>query len=470
MSANIEVSSTPEFDNICHVITTNDLLQDIESNEYMAILKKLTHTSLMGRAEGNILKWNGDISKLISFEDILKKCKSLNFEYVVVWFEGNVINPDFESTFLDWSKNKTQDWTIMGHILDRKNRCPILHNQIVIFNLNKFDKDFDIEYFDDEYGDFQASDEHMHDDYTPLWLKAKNGSTDRPYKPNHILDEIMWNLLSQGHTVINVPEELREQKHCVYPEEDEHETVKWLLDDNLKNYSLQQVYDLEDEVGYDKSILTDHLLSKDVVYVTNTDNHVKDYELSNIETIVCPASGFNQFMYAFKSIDTIQKMVWTDFSESSIWWTKHILQNFDGKNFEHFWFENKHLLELNMNEHRLIDCNYDKLKDIDKFLDQQDPSSWEKIVNLEHVFLNIDVINEYDKILETVKDYNVFIQTTNIYNYEINYFNNKYLKVYQSFYDLLHKLTQTNKNVYFRGESPNGTRYRDFINLSRTAF
>ena len=470
MSANIEVSTSLEFQNICHVVTTHDLLQGVENNEYMAILKKLTHTNLMARAEGNILKWNGDISELSSFEKIIKTCKSFNFDYIVVWFEGNTMYDDFESTFLNWARYRTQDWTMMGHILDREHRCPTLHNQIVIFNLKRIDEDFDIEYLDEDYSDFVASDKHIHDDYTPLWLKAKPGITDKPYKPKHVIDNIMWNLLSQGHTVVNVPEELREQKHCVYPEEDEQETVEWLLNENLKNYTLEQVYDLEDEVGFDKSILTEHLLAKDVVYVTNTDNVIKDCKLNNIETIICPASGFNQFMYAFKNIDTIEKMIWTDFSESALWWTKHILQNFDGNSFEDFWFKNRQLLELNMNEYRLIECDYDKLKDIDRFLAEQDSSSWDKIVKLEHVFLNIDIINDYDKILQNVKDSNVFIQATNIYSYEVNYFNNKYLKVYQSFYDLLHKLTKTNKNVYFHGESPNGIRYRDFTNLSRTAF
>ena len=56
--------------------------------------------------------------------------------------------------------------------------------------------------------------------------------------------------------------------------------------------------------------------------------------------------------------------------------------------------------------------------------------------------------------LDIVKDENVFLQLTNIYLYEANYIGNKYHRVFESFYTFLNKMVDTNKNVYFIGDTP----------------
>ena len=137
MSGSIEISTSNDH-NICHVITTFDLVKNVKNNEYMRILKKISHTSIINCAEGNILKWTSNVDSTDDIENILKLCKKFNFEYVFFWFEGNTINGDFEDKFLEWAKMRSKDWTMMGHILDRPHRCPTLHNQVVVFNMSKF--------------------------------------------------------------------------------------------------------------------------------------------------------------------------------------------------------------------------------------------------------------------------------------------------------------------------------------------
>ena len=48
------------------------------------------------------------------------------------------------------------------------------------------------------------------------------------------------------------------------------------------------------------------------------------------------------------------------------------------------------------------------------------------IKKLEHVFLQVDIVNEYDQILEHAKDANVFINATNIYLMILNHILNKF--------------------------------------------
>ena len=57
-------------------------------------------------------------------------------------------------------------------------------------------------------------------------------------------------------------------------------------------------------------------------------------------------------MYAVLNIKTIKKMVWTDFSPLAIWWTKYILENWNGKDQKDFWFDSRDNLFKEANDPR----------------------------------------------------------------------------------------------------------------------
>ena len=84
------------------------------------------------------------------------------------------------------------------------------------------------------------------------------------------------------------------------------------------------------------------------------------------------------------------------------------------------------------------------------------------------MFLQVDIVNEYDSKSLHAKDANVFINATNIYSMiPRNYILNKYHKVHNSFYNFLNKLVEQNNNVYFWGDSLSGNRYAKPVNISR---
>ena len=91
---------------------------------------------------------------------------------------------------------------------------------------------------------------------------------------------------------------------------------------------------------------------------------------------------------------------------------------------------------------------------------------YNQLRKIEHVFLNIDIVNQYDQILPHVKDSNVILQLSNIYSYEINYIVNKYYKAQQAFYGLVNGLLEQNKNVYLRGDTPQGV-YYEMTNIGK---
>ena len=135
VSSFIRLTDIPE-NKIVHIVTMQDLHQEVENNDYMRLLKKVTLTSLQNEVEGSILQWPGEIS-CDEIDELLTNLKDMNFEYAVFWFEGNIPKLDFEEEFLSWAKMRTKDWNMMGHLLDKKETMPRLHEQIVAFNLKK---------------------------------------------------------------------------------------------------------------------------------------------------------------------------------------------------------------------------------------------------------------------------------------------------------------------------------------------
>ena len=469
MNFSLELSTSTKHSSIVHVVTTDSLIQGIKNNEYMRILKSVLHNSIVNTQDGAICEWHASMDIDNHFNYIVPYMKKLGFEYMFIWFEGNRLDHGIEDALLEWAKHRTEDWTLMGHILDRDGRCPVFHEQCVVFNLKNIDENANLAHYKEHNGCFVSSEEHVHDDYTPMWVKSAPGKVDKIIEPRSILDRVMWNLLSQGHTIVNVPDTIRDLKKCAYAEEDEKATIKWLLSDKISEMTLPERKTLAKTIDQNKSILAESLMQKDEVYVTNTDDLDTNFK-KNVDTIVCPASGLNGFMYAVLNIKTLNRMVWTDFSPVAMWWTKYILEHWDGRDFGGFWFKHKKNLKERAKDPNSLEVDYEQLNWLTNYFNSLDESIWLKIQNLEHVFLEIDLIKDYQQVLDIVKDENVFLQLTNIYLYEANYVVNKYHRVFESFYTFLNKMVDTNKNVYFIGDTPNGKRYRYTpINLSRVA-
>jgi len=469
MNFSLELSTSDKYSKIVHVVTTDSLIQGVKNNEYMRILKAVLHNSILNTQDGAICEWHSSTDIDNHFNYMVSYMKKLGFEYMFIWFEGNKPDHGIENALLEWAKHRTEDWTLMGHILDRNGRCPVFHEQCVVFNLKNIDENVNLADYKESNGRFVSSEEHVHDDYTPIWVKSAPGKVDKVVEPRSVLDQVMWNLLSQGHTIVNVPDTIRDRKQCVYAEEDEKATIKWLLSDRISEMTLPERKTLLKTIDQNKSILAEPLMQKDEVYVTNTDNLDNNFN-PDVDTIVSPASGLNGFMYAVLNIKTLNRMIWTDFSPTAMWWTKYILENWDGRDFGGFWFKHKKHLKERTNDPHSLEVDYEQLNWLTNYFNSLDESIWSKIQNLEHVFLEIDLINDYQQVLDIVKDENVFLQLTNIYLYDANYIGNKYHRVFESFYTFLNKMVATNKNVYFIGDTPNGKRYRYTpINLSRVA-
>lgn len=452
---------------VAHVITSHDLLPDIDNNNYMSILKSITKNSLLNETTSDIYQWHEEISK----HNIKTLCDLLidkNYTYVFFWFEGNQLIGDIDYDFLEWAKLRTQDWDIMGHILKWQDKRPKLHEQVVVLNLKNL-PDFTKAGPNKNY---IVSKENMHDDYTPVWIRGCEGNNTDTKNYNHVFDEILNNILSHNGRAVNVPDILRDCKQCFYADADQEQTVQWLLDENF--YKLPQEKKEQfifDELDEDKQELGVYLLQEDVVFVSNPDSiptEVFEEPKQKIETLVAPASGVNGLILAMHYSNTLEKVVWFDFSKPAIKWIQHVLQNWNGKNYKNFYVTNKTLLSTWCKDENLIWADDAQLNDIDEYFDSIENSKWQQLKNKKHVFLNADIVSEYSDILEHVQNTNVLLYFTNIYTYSLNFILNKYHVVHSNYSNMISEFTKNNKNVYFRGISPTGRKFKSIVNLSRT--
>ena len=182
------------------------------------------------------------------------------------------------------------------------------------------------------------------------------------------------------------------------------------------------------------------------VYLTDTDGLIEPPKTNlNIETLICPASGINQFILANYNIDTLKKIIWADFSESSMDWIQYILKNWDGKDYGQFVKDNIDFFS----DYFISNLDFD-------YFDNMPQMDWQKFKNLEHVFLRIDIMKDYNKIIDNTSQSNVLVNITNIFTYELNYIEHGANKVRISYIDYLDGLIKNNKNVYVKGKDPFG--------------
>jgi len=242
---------------------------------------------------------------------------SKNIDTVLQFVSSNyrvavIISPGTEFICGDnFFKSIPENFTLIGHILDTGEGYYMLHHQCYVLNLEIFNligKPFvgQQEYFNP----FSAakpirSEENIHDDYTPLWLKPGYELFNYRHKFHG------WNLiktiLEKGLIIESFCEEQRKSKHYLYQEAN---TSDWIY----KRYNY---------------CLTDH------VYKTNTGQDILSILEFPVGDLIIPAAGLNWYntikKYGHKNNCTIK---FYDYNNSSLEWIKNQTKDID-INFEY---------------------------------------------------------------------------------------------------------------------------------------
>lgn len=444
---------------VCHISFDEAMIKYDESTKdsYVSILKNCTNVNINFMESSIIHEIKND-----ELYAILKRLKKLDYKYAVLWAEGSwPKEPEIDETIIK-TFSTYNNWLVAGHILNFKDKDPRFHEQCVIVNLSEIDKIKWVTRDEVLKKNYVVSKENIHDDYTPYWIKPAEGNNGT-VEPNNIFDRLLWISLKEGYTVLNIDFDIRNKKVCVYPEDEQqwtqiHANLKY-WNSLTKKQQRSFVYDLN-ENEKDKRPLFEFLnCSHNMIYITNTED-VPNNVSHGLEVLVCPASGLSQFKYIANNIDTMEQVIWIDFSKPQMDWLQGLIRNWNGINFKQYYENNKP---------DNVSLIYDEDK-VDEFFDSFDSEQkwlevWYKIKELEHSFIIADITQSYKDIISLVKsNKTVLLQVSNIWSYEANYFDSG-INVYYPLIDYIHKVLAKSKKVYFSGDV--GGTYNDIIDIGR---
>lgn len=212
---------------------------------------------------------------------------------------------DAGTIFYDWDKfedalSNYPHQGLIGHIVDPLDSSVYyLHEQCFYLDLANFDES---DFVDSEYSVTGAlrSETNIHDNYTPLWIKAAPGTHTR--LSLKFGEKLIAKQLNSNRSVVNFHQKLRQYKQFIYKAED------------LENYISSQKQNID--------------LAESLFWIFNN-------EQLNIHTtnrqLVTPASGlFWIFNLSNPSITSINLV---DISKPQINFAKHLWDTWDGVNY-----------------------------------------------------------------------------------------------------------------------------------------
>lgn len=404
----------------------------------------------------------------------LQKLAKFGYELAVVWFDGSwPTSTDFEQELLrlhdtEWASRR---WMLAGHIINRPGQYPKWHHQCVVVNLKAWAEAGypNTEEFGGERlkAGFRPSTECIHDDYTPMELfpdKAQTAACSKLKISRSFFDPFIHQALGAGYQVLNLPHSLRYHKCCIYPEDDIEPTLEWLLDDDYMSRSTQQVREFSDALSEDKLKLYGYKTQKvEVLYVTNTESVPDEAPVIGFTKIAVPCSGLHQFWHIVHALDTVEQVLWFDFNPYAVAWTKLVLSEWDGRDFESFFHNNIDRIVgdgVISKQGVIFDSEL-----VQEFVDdmggeQRWMELFARIKKLEHQFCNTDIVKHWDQVAQQIgSGHRVFLQVSNIWQYESNYLNTRPFQAQLAFINLIKTVAENNTELYLTGDTPGGIHY-----------
>jgi hypothetical protein len=462
------------YNRIVHFISNGAMIDNLSEHvEYVNKLRKIAEISMTNASDHCVLV--GDKCNHITLKSNLKSVSEMNFEFAVIWFEGSwPLSGEFEENLLmacdEWSYNT--NWLAAGHIIDKRpdTEMPGFDPQCVVINLKSYQS---LNYptlktrKTSHSPMYESSAEHIHDDYTPMYLEPTDKFSDSKEQGNGFLDALIHMALSNEMYVHNLPHSVRDEKYCCYPEDDIGETKEW-LDLDFTTKSLLEIRKISDKISEDKEELFAYkYMDKIILYITNTESvPKKDTVVYKHNVMTCPASGLHQFMHMINARDTLERVIWTDFSEAALWWVEFLITNWDGKDFIDFYKSHKHHIHdvYHIDDETIL---YDE-ELIHGFIEEVGDSwldDWAHIQSLDHTFMKINMVTEWKRLVDTIgNDNTVFLQVSNIWQYEINYINTTHFQAQTAYINLMNEVMNNNKDLFVTGDTPAGT-YQEYQNM-----
>ena len=338
-------------------------------------------------------------------DEVLNWAADSDLSYVIVANIGNNFSKryNFIQELPEWLE-QNKGFTVVGHVLDKKEKYYELHHQFFMVNVNWWkqagrptvgNEEFNTEWTTNEP---TRSAENWHDEYTPHWISA--GSNSKNYSGRRFGWNIIKTALDHGR-VYSFNEKQRDSKYYLYPE--------------VNNYTHNKFFDVFDA------------LQSYSHFVANTESPPDQITDVEFKGAVCTAGGITPLLTAWSAgLKPGDKLTIIDVSPFSLAVQRAIRES--GCNFRNF-KDDFYATLGKLNPEQLgamfrADRNIDKMQEIinrliaEKQLGDFIDNVWPHL-NVNYVNHNIFNVHGFKWILDRFgQEDNVMIHLTNMLHYQ----------------------------------------------------
>tara|TARA_B100000989_G_scaffold156330_1_gene116667 strand:- start:9242 stop:10456 length:1215 start_codon:yes stop_codon:yes gene_type:complete len=381
------------------IIKNESLLDSIKDYFYENLLHDFEDVD--GTQGAPHMRDDGDDHRLLkcSIENINESIEKVKTKYVVVIQEGIFFFDHIDNNFLKSVIENINDYALIGHVLDRKERYYHLHEQQFILDVEKW-KQIDKPDFNRRSGitvNIERANENFHHDYTPTWIKKSEGTTsyDRLKFGGYVISE----LLKNNFKVRPFNTDERHVKKFVYYSNEE-QVSHMLSYEKINPYSFY----------YPKTTRVKERVFKETAnkYITVANAIESLYKIKNV----------------YKEIKSID---FYDVSITALLFTELFIKNFNG-DYKSFVKEFDNMGARPWTTLDLPDDNYDQLDDYDDVKEISDV--------LTHIRQNVNVNYYYgditrSSIVESL-DQPTLMHISNCFKYQYNFVRSSEWKFWQN--------------------------------------
>jgi hypothetical protein len=290
---------------------------------------------------------------------------------------------------------------LVGHIMNFPDQYPHLHPQIFAINYQTWRTVGSPSWshrhhpYDFVSTEFAASPETFHDGYTPHWIKPT--ALSRQYTGPYLQQgsEVIRALLEHGHTIRNVPQELRDRKHHLYPDQDYEAFGRFLDGEEYTGDHPAQVY---------YTGLIQHLAEQvqRQYYVLNTEPLTRIPAGTHINHYAGVASGLKLFCNMVRNgFDTTTAVTVFDFSDIALKFQRFLIENWTG-NLETYQVVCQQFEVQNPGYYPCLPSGdwsdtYQHILQELKLSESEFQGHWVRYCHLNHRFERIDLYNSEDQ-------------------------------------------------------------------------
>ncbi len=251
--------------------------------------------------------------KYCSWDELEDTLNNLESSHALIVKEGNIFDVDLFPDFIfnTIGVDDTMNYSLIAHLLDKKERYYRVHPQVILLNVDHWKKVGSPTFARAKNVTLQnteRSDENFHDDYTPLWVKKGEGKTT------------YTDTTGQGSQVISA---LLENDYKIRPFQEKERNLKRCCYDSEKDQISRIFHYLGNPAR----------MSSDVVYINQTSARPKQFENNN-DLIVSVASPLNLLSRIKDNYKNINNVIFYDISSPALIWTELFFKYIKKYNYE----------------------------------------------------------------------------------------------------------------------------------------